>query len=155
MPAAGAHTIGNPVSAVSRVNPITPLGQKGSIDVQKAQPSECQTCKERKYIDVSNESDVSFQSPSHVSPQDSFTAVSAHEQQHVSNAVAEGSEPGKKLISASVSYQMSICPECGTPYVAGGTTTTTMQYNESNPYESARKSLEGSLLRGMNFDSVA
>jgi hypothetical protein len=155
MPAAGAHAIGSTTTAVSRVSPISPLGQKGTINVGKAQPSECQTCKERKYMDVSNESDVSFQSPTHVSPQASFAAVSSHEQQHVSNAVAEGSQPGNKLISASVSYQMGVCPECGTPYIAGGTTKTTMQYNESNPYESARKTLEGSLLRGMNFDSVA
>jgi hypothetical protein len=50
---------------------------------------------------------------------------------------------------------MDVCPECGTPFVAGGTTRTTMQYNESNPYESSRKSLEGSFLKGMNFDAVA
>lgn len=155
MPIAGIHAASSPASAVTKVNRIPPLGQKGTINVEKAQPSQCQTCKERKYMDVSNESDVSFQSPTHVSPEASFAAVSSHEQQHVSNAVAEGSKPDAKLVSASVSYQMGICPECGTPYVAGGTTRTTMQYNESNPYESARKSLEGSLLRGMNFDSVA
>lgn len=155
IPVAGINTANSPLSAVSKIGRITPLGQKESINVGKTQPSECQTCKERKYIDVSNESDVSFQSPTHVSPETSFTAVAAHEQEHVSNAVAEGSKPDAKLISASVSYQMSICPECGTPYIAGGTTQTTIQYKESNPYESARKSLEGSFLRGMNFDSVA
>ncbi len=155
IPVAGIRSAGDPTSAVTRVSRIAPLGQKGTINVEKAQPSECQTCKERKYMDVSNEADVSFQTPTHVSPGASFAAVSAHEQQHVSNAVAEGSKPEARLVSASVSYQMGICPECGTPYVAGGTTKTTMQYNESNPYESARKSLEGSFLRGMNFDSVA
>ncbi len=155
MPAAGVHTASSPLSAVNRIGRIAPLGQKETINVGKTQSSECQTCNERKYIDVSNESDVSFQSPTHVSPEASFTAVAAHEKEHVSNAVAEGSRSEAKLISASVSYQMGICPECGTPYIAGGTTQTTIQYNESNPYESARKSLEGSFLRGMNFDSVA
>lgn len=155
MPIAGLHTASNPLSPVNKIGRVAPLGQKETINVEKTQPSECQTCKERKYIDVSNEADVSFQSPTHVSPEASFTAVAAHEQEHVSNAVAEGSKTDAKLISASVSYQMGICPECGTPYIAGGTTRTTMQYNESNPYESARKSLEGSLLLGMNFDSVA
>lgn len=154
IPVAGVHAASSP-AAVTKVDRISPLGQKSTINVEKTQPSECQTCKERKYIDVSNESDVSFQSPTHVSPEDSFAAVAAHEQEHVSNAVSEGSQPGAKLISASVSYQMAICPECGTPYIAGGTTRSTMQYNESNPYERARKSLEGSFLRGMNFDSVA
>ena len=155
LPAAGIHTASNPLTAVNKINKIAPLGQKETIHVGKAQPSECQTCKERKYIDVSNESDVSFQSPTHISPEASFGAVAAHEQEHVSNAVAEGGKPDAKLISASVSYQMGVCPECGTAYIAGGTTRTTMQYNESNPYESSRKSLEGSLLRGRNFDAVA
>jgi hypothetical protein len=155
IPAAGVFAASSPLSAVNKIGRITPLGQKESINVGKAQPTECQTCKERKYIDVSNESDVSFQSPTHVSPEASYSAVAAHEQEHVSNAVAEGSKPEAKLISASVSYQMAICPECGTSYIAGGTTQTTLQYKESNPYESARKSLEGSFLIGMNFDSVA
>jgi hypothetical protein len=155
MPIAGARAINSPASAVARISRITPLGPKDTINVGKTQPSECQTCKDRKYTDVSNESDVSFQTPTSISPQASFAAVSTHEQQHVSNAVAEGNKPGNKLISASVSYQMGVCPECGTPYVAGGTTRTMIKYNENNPYESARKSLEGSFLRGMNFDSVA
>jgi hypothetical protein len=90
-----------------------------------------------------------------VSPQASFSAVSAHEQEHVSNAFSEGSQEGNRLISSSVTLKMDVCPECGTPFVAGGTTRTTMQYNESNPYESSRKSLEGSFLKGMNFDAVA
>ncbi len=154
-PVAGAYAANHPVSPVNRINKVAPLGHKGNIDIEKAQPLECQTCKERKYVDVSNEADVSFQTPTSISPQASFSAVSAHEQQHVSNAVAEGNRPGVELISASVSYRMGVCPECGTPYVSGGTTRTAMKYNENNPYESARKSLEGSFLRGMNFDSVA
>ena len=155
IPVAGTNTINSPTSAIAKIGSIKPLGPKGTLNVEKTQPSECQTCKDRKYIDVSNESNVSFQSPTRVSPQASFAAVSAHEQEHVSNALAEGSQPGNKLISASVSYQMAVCPECGTPYIAGGTTRTQIQYNESNPYESSRKSLEGSLLRGMNFNAVA
>jgi hypothetical protein len=155
IPNAGINSIGNSLLAVSRVSNIKPLGQKDTINVEKTQPSECQTCKSRKYMDGSNESDVSFKTPTHITPQASFAAVASHEQQHVSNAKAEGSKPGNELVSASVSYQMSVCSECGTPYVAGGTTHTVMKYNESNPYESSRKSAEGSLLRGMNFDSVA
>ncbi len=155
IPVAGSNPYIGPTAAVTRISNIKPLGQKGSIDVEKTQPSECQTCKNRKYMDVSNESNVSFQSPTHVSPEASFAAVSAHEQEHVSNAVSTGNQPGNRLISASVTYSMAVCPECGTPYVAGGTTRTQIQYNESNPYESSRKSLEGSLLRGMNFNAVA
>ena len=155
IPVAGSYAANHPVSPVTRINPVAPLGQKGNINIEKAQALECGTCKERKYVDVSNESNVSFQTPTRISPQASFSAVSAHEQQHVSNAVSEGNRPGVELVSASVSYRMGVCPECGTPYVSGGTTRTTMKYNESNPYERARKSLEGSFLRGINFDSVA
>ena len=35
--------------------------------------NECETCKNRKYVDGSNESDVSFKSPTHVSPEASMT----------------------------------------------------------------------------------
>ncbi len=154
-PAAGVGSIGSPVTAAARVSALRPLGEKSTIRAEKTTPSECQTCKERKYVDGSNEANVSFKTPGHVSPQSSYAAVAAHEQQHVSNAVAEGSQPGSELVSASVSYKMAVCPECGTPYMSGGSTRTVMKYNESNPYESSRKSLEGSLLRGMNFDAVA
>lgn len=154
-PIAGANTVGGATAAVSKINGVNPVSENTNISVEKTKPSECQTCKERKYVDVSNDAGVSFKSPTHVSPQASFSAVAAHEQQHVSNAVAEGNQQGNQLVSSSVSYKMSVCPECGTPYVAGGTTTTQIQYNVSNPYESSRKSVEGSMLRGMNFDAVA
>jgi len=154
-PAAGVNAIGNATTAVSKVNRIAPVEDKNSITVEKAKPSECQTCKDRKYMDQSNDSNVSFQTPSHVSPQASFAAVSSHEQEHVSNAVSEGSKEGNKLVSSSVTLKMAVCPECGTPYVAGGTTHTQIQYNTSNPYENSRKSAEESLLKGMNFDAVA
>jgi hypothetical protein len=81
--------------------------------------------------------------------------VSAHEGEHVSNAVKKGSRPGAQLISASVQLKMAVCPECGTPYISGGKTRTTIKYQEKNPYESNRKSVEGSLLRGMNVNYVA
>ena len=154
-PAAGISAIGQSVNAVSKINGIAPVVQNGTNSIEKVKPSECQTCKSRKYVDGSNESNVSFKTPGHISPQASYAAVSSHEQEHVSNAVSEGSKVGNQLISASVSLKMSVCPECGTPYVAGGTTRTTIAYNTSNPYENSRKSLEGSLLKGMNFDSVA
>ena len=98
---------------------------------------------------------VSFKSPTNISPQASYAAVSAHEGEHVSNAVKKGNQPGAQLISASVQLKMAVCPECGTPYIAGGTTRTTIEYQEQNPYESNRKAVEGSLLKGMNVDYVA
>lgn len=154
-PAAGVNPLNAPASAVTKISSIRPVTEKATVNVDKVRQTECQTCKNRKYMDVSNEANVSFQSPTHISPEASFAAVSAHEQQHVSNAVATGNQPGNQLVSSSVSIKTDICPECGKPYIAGGTTRTQIKYNESNPYEASRKSIEGSLLKGMNFDSVA
>ena len=154
-PVAGTTAIGYAVNPVNKINGISPLGQKTPHPIEKVQGSKCQTCKSRKYMDQSDEGNVSFKAPTHISPQASFAAVSAHEQEHVANAVAEGSQKGKELISASVTLKMSVCPECGSPYIAGGTTRTQMKYDVSNPYENDRKSVEGSLLKGMHVDYVA
>ena len=71
---------------------------------------ECQTCKERKYQDGSNEGDVSFKTPGHISPQASAAAVRAHEQEHVSNAYKKAATENGKVISASVSiHTASFC----------------------------------------------
>lgn len=152
---AGVNALNTSVAAVTKISNVRPVAEKATLRVGQTQQTECQTCKNRKYMDVSDEANVSFQSPTHISPEASFAAVSAHEQQHVANAVATGSQPGNRLIYSSVSLQMEVCPECGKPYIAGGTTKTQISYNENNPYDASRKSLEGSLLQGMNFDSVA
>lgn len=135
---------------VTGVRPIS-----GEEATAKASGVQCQTCKSRKYVDGSTEGDVSFQSPGHISPQSSAAVVASHEQEHVANARQEGAKEGNRLISASVSLKMSVCPECGRSYVSGGTTNTTIAYNEDNPYEKARKTIEGSFLAGMNFDQAA
>ena len=98
-------------------------------------PQECETCKNRKYVDGSDEVDVSFKSPSHVSPDAAASAVRAHEGMHVSNAYDKAAQDNGKVINASVSIHTAVCPECGRTYVSGGTTHTQIKYyNESNPY---------------------
>ena len=42
--------------------------------------AECQTCKERKYVDGSDEM-VSFKSPAKISPESAMSRVMAHEQE--------------------------------------------------------------------------
>lgn len=132
-------------------------GKTGKTKEMTQGSEECQTCKNRKYVDGSNESDVSFKSPGHVSPEASYGAVTAHEQQHVSNAIAEGSEENKELVSVSVRIKMERCPECGKVYAAGGETTTVIKtskptYNDT-PYDRARKLLEGEELAGVGVDA--
>lgn len=122
---------------------------------RKSSPSECQTCKERKYQDGSNESDVSFKAPGHISPQASAGTVRAHEQQHVSNAYQKAAQGNGKVISATVSVHTAICPECGTAYVAGGETRTSIAYSKENPYQKNQKAIVAANLIGSNVDYVA
>lgn len=129
-------------------------GSKGIKPNEKPSgPEECQTCKNRKYVDGSDEGNVSFKTPGHIAPENSRAAVSAHESMHVANARREGNKENAELVSATVRLQTSVCPECGTPYVSGGTTNTTIKYSETNPYERSRGILEGELLKGQFVDA--
>ncbi len=154
-------------------NPITPVyttsvppvkrisGLEGDLSTdstdktKKTEKGECMTCKNRKYVDGSNDPGVSFKTPGHISPESSASVVMSHEQEHVSAARAEDAKEGTELVSASVTLHMSICPECGRSYVSGGTTHTQMRYDTSTPYGKNQKSFEAALLRGMNFNASA
>lgn len=131
------------------------VGKTGNRDSRVNGSEECQTCKNRKYVDGSNEADVSFKTPTHISPENSAAMVMSHEQMHVSNARQKDAEEDAELVSASVRIRTAVCPECGTTYVAGGVTNTTIKYTESNPYEKNRKLLEGSFLKGQYIDAYA
>lgn len=143
-----------PISNVSRVTPVNTDNTVESSSRVKA-PEECKTCQTRKYVDGSNENDVSFKTPGVIKPGEAYAKVSAHERQHVSNAVAKGNEPGAKLISASVSLKMGVCPECGRTYVAGGETQTKISYSDSNPYDKNQKQYDKNFLVGNNIDVSA
>lgn len=117
---------------------------------------ECKTCANRTYVDGSNEGNVSFKTPGHISPEASYAAVSSHESEHVANAKSEDAKPGSKLVSASVSLQTATCPECGVSYVSGGTTRVQMKYaNEDNPYQKDKKAWDAILFKGANINLVA
>lgn len=118
---------------------------------QSAKTEECETCNNRKYKDGSDEM-VSFKSPSKIAPEQSYAAVMGHEREHVANAVAEGSEKNKELVSVSVSLKTEVCPECGQPYVAGGTTNTVMKTYKDDPYSQSRKIQEQESLAGQVVD---
>lgn len=143
----------NYIVPYSNVQRVTPVNTDNTVDTaSKVKPVECETCKNREYVDGSNEMDVSFKTPGKIAPEESFAKVSAHERQHVSNAMAKASKPGAQLISANVTLKMGVCPECGRTYVAGGVTNTQIKYSEDNPYEKNRKSAESSFLIGNNLD---
>ena len=115
-------------------------------------PAECETCKNRKYQDGSDEM-VSFKSAQHIPQAAVAGRVRAHEQEHVSNAYKKAETGNGKVLQASVSIQTAVCPECGRSYVSGGTTTTRIAYyNEDNPYQKDLKTQDASKYTGMNVD---
>lgn len=133
--------------------PVVNPGESTTVSPgRKSSPAECQTCKNRKYKDGSDEM-VSFKSAAHISPQASASRVRAHEQEHVNNAYTEAAQEGGKVLSANVSIKTAICPECGRSYVSGGTTTTQIKYSdESNPYTQNQKSSDAASFIGQNLD---
>lgn len=146
---------GNQPENSAKVAEMTGRGEDSGKVAGKSTPQECQTCKERKYQDGSDEN-VSFKAAAHIAPGAAGAVVRAHEGEHVSNAYTKAAKAGGQVVSASVSIHTGVCPECGRTYVAGGTTRTTIKYpNESNPYQKARKAQDALKLRGNNINYAA
>lgn len=152
-----AYSVQSPQALKEAAQPDTgaSLNTGASTEVapgRKSSPAECKTCAERKYQDGSDEM-VSFKSPTHISPSSSASSVMAHEHEHVSNAYKKASEENGKVLQATVTLKTAICPECGSAYVAGGKTNTSIQYkNEDNPYMQNKKSLDAQAYVGANLD---
>lgn len=136
--------------------PILNSGESTQVSPgRKSSPAECETCRERKYQDGSDEM-VSFKSAAHISPEASASRVMAHEQEHVANAYTKAAQKGGQVISANVTLRTAVCPECGRSYVAGGETATQIKYtNEKNPYQKQLKAQDAVGLRGKNVDLSA
>ena len=151
--AAGAGYASSSAASSEAGKPVVNPGESTKVSPgRKSSPAECETCKNRKYQDGSDEM-VSFKSAAHISPQASASKVRAHEQEHVNNAYSKAAKAGGKVLAATVTMKTAICPECGSSYVAGGTTSTKIQYpNESNPYTKNRKSADAASLVGQNLD---
>ena len=156
----GTDTVASAFSGTGKTNsaespsfsPLSAEKEVGQSRTGKAESKgECQTCKERKYIDGSNEGNVSFKAPGHIAPEASAGVVMSHEKEHVANAKREGNKPGNELISATVSLKTAICPECGRSYVAGGTTRTLIKYGDSE-YDKNKKAADLDAVLGANVD---
>lgn len=107
--------------------------QKSKSAQEVMAEGECQTCQERKYQDGSNDPGVSFKTPTNIAPEQAAAAVRGHEQEHVVREQAKAQREGREVISQSVTYHTAICPECGKPYVSGGTTRTTTRAAQEQP----------------------
>ena len=123
---------------------------------RRSSPEDCETCKNRKYQDGSDECDVSFQTPQHIDPSAAGAAVRAHEQEHVVNAYEKAKENNGKVLSVGVSIHTAVCPECGRVYVAGGLTTSRIAYSDEdkkkNPYDEQKKNMGAMLNTGLRAD---
>ncbi len=122
---------------------------------RKSSPAECETCKNRKYQDGSDEN-VSFKAAAHIDPDAAASRVRGHEQEHVRNAYKDAAQNNGKVISCNVAIRTAVCPECGRTYVSGGTTSTQIRYfNEDNPYQKDMKASDAvSKYRGRNLDTA-
>lgn len=146
-----------PISNYASTTPVFGTMAEGEAAKlgRTSSPEECETCKNRKYQDGSNEN-VSFKTATHISPNAAGSAVRAHEGEHVANAYSKAAKDNGKVVNASVSIRTSVCPECGRTYVSGGTTNTTIKYsNEENPYQKNQKALDATYMVGANIDYVA
>ncbi len=145
-------------SAASEAEDVKVAGaQKGSDDpVEKLTGrKECETCKNRKYVDGSDEM-VSFKSAAKIAPAAAEARVRGHEQEHVANAYDKAEQQGGKVLRASVSIKYAICPECGRQYVAGGTTSTAIKTpkDPQNPYNKNAASFGAEAFKGNNLDTA-
>lgn len=104
-------------------------GAKSAQEVMEE--GECQTCKERKYQDGSDDPGVSFKTPTNIAPEQVASAVRGHENEHVVREQAKARQEGRKVVNQSVTYHTAICPECGKAYVSGGTTRTVTKAADS------------------------
>ncbi len=108
--------------------------ETGPRSVQEAaEEAECQTCKERKYQDGSDDPGVSFKTASHIDPNQAASVVRGHEQEHVVREQAKAAREDREVVSQSVTLHTGICPECGRTYVSGGTTRTVTRASQEAP----------------------
>lgn len=128
--------------------------KNGESDVKRRFDSfECSTCKNRRYVDVSDDSGVSFQTPTRLSPAQAGVMVRAHENEHVSREQRKAKENGMKVVSQSVQIKTDICPECGKVYTSGGVTRTKTMTDTSKKYSVGM--FDDTRASGKNLDAAA
>ena len=134
--AAGPQQAANPALSGVKGDDAQQQAQNPALEGTKSaqevmEEGECQTCKERKYQDGSDDPGVSFKTPTNIAPEQAASAVRGHENEHVVREQAKARQDDRKVVSQSVTYHTDICPECGKAYVSGGTTRTVTKANES------------------------
>lgn len=93
---------------------------------------QCETCRNRRYKDDSEDSAVSFQSASKMSPSQASYKVRGHEMEHVRRERIKADNEGKRVVSQTVRILTDTCEECGKIYVSGGLTKTVTRMDMSD-----------------------
>lgn len=139
----------------SKINDTANLSELSNAEKKRRFDSfECSTCENRKYQDVSDDSSVSFQTPTKINPDSAEAAVRSHENEHVTANQAKAAADGNEIVSQSVSIQHAVCPECGDNVVTGGLTKTVIKSNSYEQKFSVGLS-DSSQVRGKSLNIVA
>lgn len=126
---------GAQANAVQQEQAQAPALTQSKSAQEVMEEGECQTCKERKYQDGSDDPGVSFKTPTNIAPEQVASAVRGHENEHVVREQAQARQEGRKVVNQSVTLHNDICPECGKVYVSGGTTRTVTKAGEGQQAE--------------------
>lgn len=105
---------------------------------------QCETCKNRRYQDDSNDSCVSFQSATRMTPGAAAYKVRGHEMEHVRRESIKAENEGKKIVSQTVQIKTDTCEECGRIYVAGGLTRTRTRIDMTDFHKTFMLGFDGS-----------
>ena len=80
----------------------------------------CETCSNRRYVDVSDDPGVSFQAPTRLTPGQAAIAVPSHEREHYHREAARAHREDRDILHNSIRIFTDVCPECGITFVSGG-----------------------------------
>lgn len=105
---------------------------------------QCETCRNRRYKDDSNDSAVSFQSASTMSPAQASYRVRGHEMEHVRRERIKADNEGKRVVSQTVRILTDTCEECGKIYVSGGLTKTVTRMDMTDFHDMFMLGFDGS-----------
>lgn len=105
---------------------------------------QCETCRNRRYKDDSEDSAVSFQSATKMSPTQASYRVRGHEMEHVRRERVKADDEGKRVVSQTVRILTDTCEECGKIYVSGGLTKTVTRMDMTDFHDMFMLGFDGS-----------
>ena len=133
-------------SLENRINNLQQRLDKLKAKEEEKDNGECQTCKNRKYQDGSDDPGVSFKTAGKINPANAEAVVRGHEYEHVNRNQSKAEREDKEVVYQSVIIKQGICPECGDSYVTGGQTTTVTRKASDERYSVGMKDNESGKL---------